>query len=359
MAVYQDDIADFITATLPNFQKRKFIDLSQTLQSHVVTSRIYQSANYGVDGGESLTWQIKKNYADNYQDIGVGAIVSADPEDRQVRARVDWAAGKCSAAWLEEVVNFQGKSETEILSILSLEMLSLYQSNINGKERRLWGAPSSSTQDPRVPYGIPFWAQKASLDTAAFGFNGGDPSGFTGGAAEIPVATVPAWKNGNFGYQLVNHTDLFPKMSQAIEKSNFKPPRAYPGVVDSKPQYVIYTTYPVWEAIQKETTFSNDNLGRDVGRYYGDVYFKGVPISWVPALTNSDSSVVDTQHPIYGIDWSVLKMFYKTGWDEKLIGPITPDNQPTVKRLYLWSWWNMRCMDRRQLWVGHTTHFAQ
>jgi hypothetical protein len=359
MAVYQDEIPDMLVATQPLFERRRYVDLSQTLQRHVVTNRVYKGAQFGVDGGTSLKWNVKKNYGSSYQRVGVGPVLHAHPEDRQVQASVEWSACAVTAAWLEDQIDFQGKSETEIVDILSVEYLSMYQDYLNGKEADLWSTPTSSTQNPRRAFGIPFWVQKASSGTAAAGFNGGDPSGFSSGAAGISSSTVTQWKNQNAGYSTVDHTDALPKMSEMIEKSYFEPPKAYPQLIDSQPRFVIYTTFPFWEAMQQLQTHSNDNLGHDVGKFYDTVMFKGIPVTWVPALTNSSFSTVDTQHPVYGIDWSVLKWFYKKGWDARMIGPKELDNQPTARVLYMLSWGNWRCLDRRQMWVMHTTTFAQ
>lgn len=366
MAVYPDSgastyLADVAEATLSKFERRKWVDISLTNQDFVVTSRVFQGAKYGVDGGVDLRWKVQVSNTSTYTHVGVGPVLNPAPADHLVGANVPWGAAAATSAWFEEEDDFQSGAE-RIVEVMAVKQRALYNDITTGMEDDLWSSPSSSSQNPRRPMGIPFWVQKASTGTSAttFGFNGGDPSNFSSGAAGIDSDTYTTWKNGNFGYSAVTQSDLLPKLSEAMEKSYFKPPRAYPALSDdSKPQYVLYTTFPVWEAFQSLQTVSNDNLGNDVGKWRSTVMYKGVPMTWVPALTNSGSAVRDTQHPIYGIDWSVLKMFFKKGWDWKKYGPKSLDNQPTAQVVYMLAWYNYRCLSRRTLFVGHTTVFGQ
>lgn len=361
MAIYQDtDLADVIENTQSYFERRKWVDLSHTNQDYVVTSRIFTGAKFGIDGGLDLRWKVQKSNTSSYAASGVGPIINPAHADHTDGASVAWASANVSSAWFEEETDWQSGPE-KIIDVLAVKQNALYSDITIGTENALWSSPTSSTQNPRVPYGIPAWVQKASTGTSATatGFNGGDPSWLTTGLAGIDADVVTTWKNFNGGYSAVNQTDLLPKLSEAMEKTYFKPPRAYPELVDAKPNHVLYTTYPVWEAMQSLQTVSNDNLGHDVGKWRSTVMFKGVPMSWVPALTNSESPVRDTQHPIYGIDWSVLKMFFKKGYDWKTFGPVSPDNQPTVQMVMKIAWYNFRCLSRRQLFVFHSTVFGQ
>jgi hypothetical protein len=359
MAIYQDtDLADVIENTQSYFERRKWVDLSHTNQDYVITSRIFQGARFGVDGGLDLRWKVQTSNTSSYTPVGVGPIVNPAHADHTDGAAVQWAAAVVTSAWFEEETDWQSSPE-KIIDVLAVKQNAMNSDITVGMENALWSSPSSSSQNPRVPYGIPAWVQKAGSTTAAFSFGGGDPSWLTTGLAGIDSDTVTAWKNGNFGYSAITQADLLPKLSEAMEKSYFKPPRAYPELVDAKPNFVLYTTYPVWEAFQSLQTVSNDNLGTDVGKFRSTVMFKGVPMTWVPALTNSSSPVRDTQNPIYGIDWSVLKLFFKKGYDWKTFGPVSPDNQPTVQMLTKLAWYNFRCLSRRQLFVGHTTVFGQ
>lgn len=357
MPYYVDEISDVIQSTQPVFERRKWQDLSHTNQRYTVTSRVFQGAKYGLSGGTKLSWRVQTSMTNSYQHVGVGAVVNASPAEQLDDCEVPWTASTVSRSWfLDEVDHNTGPEE--IVNILAVNINAMYGDLTTGEENALWSSPASSSEKPRKPYGIPFWIQKASSGTAAYSLGGGNPSGFTT-TAGLDASTVTQWKNGNFGYADVSQTDLCPKLAEAMEKSYYEPPRSYAQLEDSKPQFVLYTTYPVWEAMQNLQTSSNDNLGTDIGRFRNTVTFKGVPMTWVPALTNAGSPVRDTQHPIYGMDWSVFKMFFKNGWDWKMLDPEVPNNQPTARKVYMWAIRNYRAMSRRQLFVGHTTTFAQ
>ena len=100
----------------------------------------------------------------------------------------------------------------------------MYNDFFEGMEERMWTAPTSNTQSPRPPSGIPFWLQQSA--TAAFGFNGGDPSGFAAGAGGIDSDTYPNWKNGTFTYNAISDDDALDKWAEACEKCYFKAPRS-------------------------------------------------------------------------------------------------------------------------------------
>lgn len=357
MPVYADELADVLQSTQPAFEKRKWQDLSHTNQHYVVTSRIFTGAKYGISGGTKLSWRVQTSMNSSFQDVGIGAVVDAAPRDMLDDAEVPWCSSVVSRSWLMDEIDFNA-GEAAIVDILSVNINAMYGDLTTGMEERLWSSPASSTEKPRRAMGIPFWNQKGATN-AAYSLGGGNPAGFSAGAGGLSSTTVTQWANGTFGYAQVSQTDLLPKLAEAMEKSYYQPPRSYAQLEDPKPQFVLYTTYPVWEAFQSLQTVSNDNLGTDVGKYRNTVMYKGVPMSWVPALTNSGSAVRDTQHPIYGHDWSVFKLFFKTGWDWKQLPPETPDNQPTARKIYWWAIYNYRVLSRRQLFVGHTTTFAQ
>lgn len=359
MAIYPDDtrLSDFLLDTLPTFLKRKWQDLSQTRQETVYGSRVIQQS--GIKGGPDLRWRVQTTHTASHRHRGINATEVAQPESQMAGAIVDWASASVGRAWSEEEFDFNAADENQIVDEMAHTIHGMWEDLINGEETDLWTAPASSTENPRRPSGIPFWAQKASTTTSAFGFNGGDPSGFSSGAANLATASIPGWKNPNFGYSTVSNGDLLPKMGEMIEKTYFKPPRAYPEVVDQKPNFVIYTTYKVLEQFQLLQTTANDNLGMDVGKYRGNVMFKGIPMTWVPCLSNSGDAAVDTQNPIYFIDWSKFKYFFKTGWNWREMPIQTPPDQPTARKLWLINWGNYACYDRRQIGVGHTTVFGQ
>lgn len=357
MAVYVDELSDVLQSTQPKFERRKWVDLSHTNQRYTVVSRQFQGSKFGIEGGTKLSWRVQTSMNNSFQHIGVGAIINATPTEQLDDAEVPWAGSAVSRAWyLDEIDHNSGPEQ--IVEILSVNINAMYGDITVGEENCLWSTGASAAEKPRKPNGIPHYVVKGTSATAAYHLTANCPGSYTT-VATLDPAVVTQWRNGAFGYADVSQSDLCPKLSEAMEKSYYEPPRSYAQLEDSKPQFVLYTTYPVWEAFQSLQTSSNDNLGTDIGRFRNTVTFKGVPMTWVPALTNAGSPVRDTQHPIYGMDWSVFKMFYKKGWDWRPMPPETPDNQPTARKVYMIARRNYKVYNRRQLFVGHTTAFAQ
>ncbi len=162
--------------------------------------------------------------------------------------------------------------------------------------------------------GLLHWIQRNS----SLGFNGGDPSGWTAGAGNIAVADVPNWNNYTGTYSVISQSDLMTKLSRATHNCNFRAPNPYPNATPEAPQWVIKTTVDAQLSLEVYATNANDNMGQDIGKYRGDLTFKGVPIQpwWV--LSHSSSSAVDTTNPFIGIDWATFDLYMANGFDMKL-----------------------------------------
>ena len=353
MALQPNQLDDFVANTLPFFHKNRWKDISLDQQDYIFASRTFEGGKIPVRGGQYLQEQIQVRNTGTFEYTGLYGVADAKVVDLIKTSTMDWSMNRVH--WIYDIYenDFQSGPET-ILRTIQVRQHSMYNDYFEGMEAALWGAPTSSTQDPKVPAGIPFWVQK-SASAKPFGFNGGNPSGFSAGAGGLNSDTYPNWKNGTFRYDALSQDDALSKWAEACHKCYFKAPRSYAELDGGKPRYSFYTTYPVLEQLHKLMTASNDNLGNDVGKYRDTALFKGVPVVWVPALTNSSSSVVDTSNPIYGIDWSVIKYYYKQGADRKLHAPITPESQPSVRKVYMDSWGNFICTNRRALFVGTST----
>jgi hypothetical protein len=259
---------------------------------------------------------------------------------------------KATQEWSKQTVNyiydideesFQSGPETIIREMLLLEQ-GLYNDFFELMEVAMWTAPGSSSVDPRPPSGIPFWIQK----NATLGFNGGDPSGFTSGAGGIATATYPRWKNYTGTYVQVSRDDLIEKVINACDYTYFEAPKAFPEIGGGQPTWGFYTVHSVLATMRRLLQAGNDNLGPDVARWAGEVMVKSTPVTWVPALTNSESTAYDSQAPFYGINWKKFEYFFKTGRNMVKHPPKEAARQHTVRERHMDNWGNFVCYDRRQ-----------
>jgi hypothetical protein len=140
---------------------------------------------------------------------------------------------------------------------------------------------------------------------------------------------------------------------EAIDKCDFMAPDEFAELGGGRPDYGFFTTYPVIQTLRKYLRNQNDNLGGDVAAFRKGVLLRGVPMNWVAALTNSDSAAYDATNPIFGINWNTFDWFFQKGRNQHLTRPMTPSNQPSVRKVYMTNWGNFECIDRRSNFVGY------
>lgn len=358
MALYHDALQDFVKGTLDFFIKRNsWQDLSLDLQEYTFASQVVSNNKVNIRGGEQLQHRVQVRNTGTFRYTGLYDTSGKTVVDHLENLRVPWTKQQVHYVYEEDEVGFQSGPET-IIEVLKVRIHSMHNDWFEGMEQAMWTSPSSETQNPRQPYGIPAWIVKSTgSGPEAFGFNGLNGN-FSSGIGGLSSSTYPNWANGTGMYGAVTQTDLFDKWSEACHKCYFQAPHSYDESVSGKPRHAYFTTYPVLEACHNQLFASNDNIGVDLGKYRNQVLFKGSPVMWVPALTNSGSGARDTANPIYGIDWSTMGFYFKTGGDRKTIGPIRLEQQPTTHVTYMETWCNFMCLDRRRNFVLHSDDFT-
>jgi len=336
-----DKIDDFVNLTLDRFKKKRWVDISLDYQHHIFASRTFQGqAKDPERGGVQLNWKLQTDNTGTFKDSAMFAVDQTGVKNLTIEAKQPWSKQTVNFSYDIHEDVFQSDMET-IVRELEVREHSMYNDYFEGMEERLWGAPSSDTQDPRPPSGIPFWLQKNASD----GFTGGNPSGFSSGAAGVNTTTYANWKNYVAGYTTVSRDDLVTKWRKACAYTKFQAPKQYAElqgkVRDS--DYAFYTTWTVLEALEKILETRNDNLGVDLAKYMDSTVFKGNPVTWVPYLTENDTS-----NPVYGVNWRKTKYFYKKGAYMQRHKPIQAARQHTVREVHMDSWGNFACYDRRQ-----------
>ena len=212
-------------------------------------------------------------------------------------------------------------------------------------EENLWTKPVNSSD--KRPYGIPYWITKDPTTTAEGAFNGGNPAGFSSGAAGVDSTLYPRWKNWTFGYTQANRDDLVRKMKKAMTFTKFMAPVPHPTLGLGSADHVIYTTYRTLEPLQRLAEDRNDNHGNDVAKFMNEVVVNGVPIRLVYWLEANDSD-----DPVYGIDFSQFRPFVKTGVDMRRNPPKVAARQHNVREVHIDRAMNYNCYNRRSMFVG-------
>lgn len=338
-----DQLSDFAKATISNFKQRKWVDISLDLTEYIFTKF---AAKAGVEsGGAQITFDVQVSNTDTWTDSGLYAQDVTNVTDMLIQGTIPWTKQTGNYSYDEDELEFQ-QDERTIVSLLLLREHACMNKMAEFYERRLWGAPAGTSDNK--PMGVPFWIQKDATTTPGGAFNGGNPSGFTSGAAGISSSTYTGWKNWAFGYTNITEDDLVAKVKKALWNTNFLAPDPFAELAHAKNNnFSIYTTYDVREACERRAETRNDNMGSDLAKYVNQVMIAGIPITAVPYLQANDLT-----KPVYGVNWKYLRPYFKTGRNMKRIGPLRSPTQKNVFTVHFDTWMNFACFNRRGLWVG-------
>lgn len=332
-----DQLDDLVNLTLKKYERGRWVDLSLDLQFYFCT-KLFKKGRIRSMSGPKYNWKLQTTNTGTARHTELFDIDQTAVKDLTTEAEIPYTKQTVNFSYDvdEEVFN---TSPEEIVDVIAVRRHSAYNDYFELMEEAIWSAPSSSTESPRTPFGIPFWIQKNSTE----GFNGGNPSGFSSGAAGVDSTTYTNWKNYTAPYTNVTRDDFIKKLKKAAEYCRFKAPHDFKEL-GSGVNFEFVTTYSVREELEILVESRNDNLGTDLGTYNGgQIMFRSSPVQWVPYLTENDSS-----NPFYGINWNTFFLATKKGkqglqWSKPMIAP----NQHTVKTVHGDGWTQIGCNNRR------------
>lgn len=343
MPLLFDQLSDFTTATISNFKRGKWADISMEHPEYVTANMITEKRVQEV-GGADIRFDVQVRNLDSARNTGLYAQDVTNAGDVLVQGTVPWSMQTVNYIYdLAEDI-FQTDRETIIRHLLVKEHTAM-NSMAELDELNFWTAPTGISD--RRPMGLPYWVVKDSTTTVDGAFNGGNPTGFSAGAAGIDSTTYNRWRNWAFGYTNVTPDDFVRKMKKALVFTKFIAPAPHPTLGFGKVDREVYTTYRTMEPLERLAESRNDNLGNDVAKYMNNVLIGGVPVKMSHHL-----EVNDTSDPAYGIDWSKFRPFVKRGWNMLRHPPKEAARQHTVREVHLDNAMNYICYDRRSMWVG-------
>ncbi|MCA9366686.1 hypothetical protein KC887_00270 [Candidatus Kaiserbacteria bacterium] len=343
-----NDIPDLVNLTYNTMlKKRSLVDLSLTKQRHMIHDRFFKGKKVPMKSGPKVIWKLLKTFQKNFRWTGlyekdhVGNSANNTSHGEQY-----WAMCTTNYSFDTNEPDFQSDNESVLMDVVLTYELQMYNDWFENLEEAFCGAPAAppSATNPGVLCGFPFWIQKVTTP----GFTGGNPSGFTGGAGGIDVASVPGWSNYGDNYDAIHRDDFISKLNKAVEFCRFTPPHQYSNTVDGDPRYQFITVWSVVEGASKYLDARNDNI-RDL-RGNSPMY-NGIPIERCPALDDPASPVYDTSNPFYGIDWNSMGLYFLNGreMDRKPMRPL--ENYHNVLVQHMDSTVQLVCKNRRSNFV--------
>lgn len=350
-ALTPEQINDLVEMTLERPIKRSWVDLSLDFQNYMFSRRFFRN-QVPEEGGPVMTWILQVTNTGSARASGLFDTDNVTVKDLGQKPQIEWAKVNTSFIYDIDEPEFNDTLE-RIVDYIAMRKHSMFNDFFEFMEVAMWTLPAA-TADPRLPYGIPYWIVKdATAGVQDFSFGGGNPSGYTSGAAGISSTTYPAWSNGTFKYAALTEDDGLDKWSAACDKCYFQAPDSFNELAGGMPDWGFFTTHDNVQRLRRHAKASNDDIGSDVGAYRGQILFKGNIVQWVAALTEGSADSNDTTNPIYGINWRTFQWVFLRGRNQRLTKPFQRGGHHDVREVHMDSWGNFRCLNRRANFVGH------
>lgn len=337
-----------LNSTIAKYERGSWVDISLDLNDYPTIGRMIPQS--GEDGGTSLKWNVQVSNTGTFRLTELFDTDDTAVKKLDVQAEVPWSLQTANMKFDYREDIFQGSpSLTQIVNQVDMRRHAMWNDFYEGMELLVWQKPATSTTDPRPIQGIPTFVVKSS--TAAFGFNGTNPSGFSSGYAGISSSTYSNWANGTATYTTLDESDFLAKLREATVKCRFIAPHTFSQLDKPDDRWVLATTYPMISAMEDLAKAQNDNIGRDLGKYVGMTLFRGTPFMRVPALDESSSDAYDSSDPVYGLNLSTIKLFFRTGINKKMSPLIQSPGQHACRESHLDNSCQLKCINRRRNFV--------
>ena len=342
MGLQAEEIQDIVNMVKDAEDRNTYTLLTTELQNYPAMKQLFKAKGRSEKGGEQLSFNAMVASNESAQTTSLFAEIDVSQADLFTKGRVPWRHITNFYAFDEREPEINSRPD-DLVDIVKGRRTDCFVDLAVKFEPWFWEAPTGSeASDDKPPFGIKYWCPIVNT-TEAGAFQGGNPSGFSGGAAGLPVATYPKWQNWSARYTAVSEDDFIAGLELAVWKCNFKNPVPIPGSVGTN--YGFYTTYDTFKKLRVVARNRNDDLGFDLATT-GPTYM-GTEIVAVPYLEENEA----TADPFYGIDWSVFKPTFLRGeWmNENTV--IHPGKQHRTVVTFVDSSLNIECKNRRKLFV--------
>lgn len=300
MSLQAADIPDIVTSTLRDLGPGKWTDLTTDIQDCYTIRRLMKGSRMKTftDGGYEFQWNIMKDAGTSARSVGLGAQDVVDVTDVMIQATHPFRHYTFNYAFEHREPAFN-RGKAAIYDLVKSRRIAEHVGFIKLLERHMWRVPGATSDNIT---GIPYWIVKNNTT----GFNGTTPSGYSTVAGLSPT-TYPRWANYTGQYTNISVDDFIVLLDTALDKTGFEPLVDMP-TYNTGDQYEIYTTQVGRAGMKRLAMEQNDDLGFDLDPAYNKVYYRRVPLVWIPQLDE------DTTDPFYGINWGEFKMAVLGGW---------------------------------------------
>lgn len=312
-----------------------FVDLQSDLQDHVAVRQLWKGQSKQFAGGDGWNFQLQTDHNYSARTVGMYETDGSSFTDTMVTGSVVPRHVNAHYEYDQREPAFQ-KGGTKIVDFIQTKYTGMMVSLYELLEEILWGKPTNSS-DNKTPFGMEYWVVK----NASEGFNGGNPSGFSGGRAGISTGDVPRWANYTARYVAISRQDLVRKMRKAGRLTKFRSVVDHANPTLGAAKKGVYTNDSVIGILEEILEENNMSLGNDLNSKDGKTLFKGTEVTFVPFLDN------DAQNPVYMLNWKWLAVGVLAGWQNQLTKPYMVPGKHLVRRVDVDLTMQMICSNLR------------
>jgi len=339
MSLAFSEIDDAVLLTQENLIKRgAFLDMQTDLQDFVACREIWKGRKKKFEGGNDWEFQAQTDHNHSARAVGLYETDGSAMADTMIEGKVSPRHVNAHYIYDQHEKSFQrgGKAIVDLVQTRYTAMMISFYTLL---EEFLWGKPATSA-DKKTPYGLQYWVTKTGTGTE--GFDGRDPTGFADGKAGISFGDYPRWANWTANYVAITKEDLIRKMRKAHRQTQFRSPVSHAQPELAAMKNGIYTNDAVVGVMEEILEDQNMNLGNDLDSKGGKAVFKGTPVQFAPYLD------LDTDNPVYMLDWKWLAIGVLAGWENNLSKPYMVPNKHLVRRVDLDASLQMICTNLRK-----------
>lgn len=338
-----DAIDDLVLSVMEGIQERgSYTDISLPYQNFTVTEFLDENGMLpnGDVQGTTMTFRV------HYQNNTTFRITSMYDTNNAGRAK-GLAQGtvkmsKQDVGFFYDVDEpiFNAPDEYRIIDHIKRLYHSAENDYYVGMESAIYNQPTGPDESPFGILGLPHWLV---LDTALTtpSFTGGNPSGFTAGAAGLSSATYSGWDNLTWGFTTIDW-NFVESLFSAFALGNFEAPDPYPASKTGKSGYFFKTTLDNINKMRNLLRSANENYGKDV-MGFANVVLNSQELKFSSYLTQTA-----TNNIFYAVNKAHLGFKSQKGKEGRWTKPITRPDANSVRDVFKSSWIQGWCDDRRQ-----------
>lgn len=341
-----DQLQDLLKTTLENLPSGEF-EVALKYQSYPVCDKWFRRDRRRLTSGTSISRRIQLKTNGSARHVALYEPTPNNQVDTMAKIDVDWVYTEAKMHYEAHELTMN-RSPSKLVDLIKERRVAAYMDLADLIENDLWQTPQSSS-DTRSPLGVPYWLSYVSKGTVDYtgGFNGtqvvyGD--GTTSNSIGGIDATLP--ENSRWANWCANITGMnmstIDTLRRAIRRVKFRPPenvRDLYRVPSSR--MAIYSNQDYADEYERLVNAGPDNRNGDLNRFYGDLYFKGIPWIAVPALDSN------AYRPIFGINHQYFFPYILGDWWLKEDKPIRDRGQRLVFTVGVDCAYQTFCLNRR------------